>query len=95
MTTVARSGIDDVLRQAIDNGAVPNVAAIAADRHGIIYEGGRKLQVDPEVGGRAGRGSGALIERQRRRDRRPRGGRKPNRRHRDGQFSDDPSRYPG
>jgi CubicO group peptidase (beta-lactamase class C family) len=34
-----RTSIDDVLRGAVDSGAVPNVAAIAADREGIVYEG--------------------------------------------------------
>jgi methyl acetate hydrolase len=34
-----RTSIDDVLQGAVDSGAVPNVAAIAADRKGIIYEG--------------------------------------------------------
>ena len=34
-----RTSIDDVLRGAVDSGAVPNVAAIAADRKGIVYEG--------------------------------------------------------
>jgi methyl acetate hydrolase len=33
------SSIDRVLRRAVDEGAVPNVVAIAADRDGIIYEG--------------------------------------------------------
>jgi methyl acetate hydrolase len=34
-----RTSIDDVLQGAVDSGAVPNVAAIAADRKGIVYEG--------------------------------------------------------
>lgn len=34
------AAIDKVLKDAVDAGAVPNVAAIAADRDGIIYEGG-------------------------------------------------------
>jgi CubicO group peptidase (beta-lactamase class C family) len=38
-TQLVRTAIDDVLTQAVDSGAVPNVAAIAADRDGIIYEG--------------------------------------------------------
>jgi methyl acetate hydrolase len=33
------STIDQVLQDAVDRGAVPGVAAIAADRNGIIYEG--------------------------------------------------------
>jgi len=33
------SDIDQVLQDAVAKGAVPNVAAIAADRNGIIYEG--------------------------------------------------------
>jgi methyl acetate hydrolase len=31
--------IDQVLLEAVESGAVPNVAAIAADRDGVIYEG--------------------------------------------------------
>ena len=38
-TQQVRTSIDDVLHTAVDSGAVPNVAAIAADRDGIIYEG--------------------------------------------------------
>jgi methyl acetate hydrolase len=33
------SSIDKVLQDAVDSGAVPSVAAIAADRNGVIYEG--------------------------------------------------------
>jgi methyl acetate hydrolase len=33
------STIDKVLQDAVDSGAVPGVAAIAADRNGVIYEG--------------------------------------------------------
>ncbi len=33
------SSIDKVLQDAVDAGAVPGVAAIAADRNGVIYEG--------------------------------------------------------
>ncbi len=33
------SPIDQVLQDAVDSGAVPHVAAIAADRDGVIYEG--------------------------------------------------------
>lgn len=36
---IDRSAIDQVLQSAVDSGAVPNVAAIAADRNGVIYEG--------------------------------------------------------
>ena len=32
--------IDKVLQQAVDAIAVPSVAAIAADRNGVIYQGG-------------------------------------------------------
>ncbi len=38
--TVDGSGIDRVLEAAVDGGAVPHIAAIAADRDGVIYEGG-------------------------------------------------------
>jgi methyl acetate hydrolase len=40
MSASVHSAIDEVLEQAVDSGAVPNVVAIAADREGIIYEGG-------------------------------------------------------
>jgi len=33
------TGIDKVLRDAVDSGGVPHVAAIAADRDGVIYQG--------------------------------------------------------
>ena len=33
------TAIDEVLREAVDSGAVPHVAAIAADRDGVIYQG--------------------------------------------------------
>jgi CubicO group peptidase (beta-lactamase class C family) len=33
------TAIDQVLRDAVDSGAVPHVAAIAADRDGVIYQG--------------------------------------------------------
>lgn len=42
------SAIDQVLQNGVDSGAVPHVAAIAADRDGILYEGGAGLRV---VGG--------------------------------------------
>ena len=38
-TQQVRTSVDEVLQNAVDSGAVPNVAAIAADRDGIIYEG--------------------------------------------------------
>ncbi len=42
------SSIDKVLQDAVDSGAVPTVAAIAADRNGVIYEGA----AGPRVAGR-------------------------------------------
>src|SRR4051812_10001759 len=45
-----RTSIDGVLEQAVSSGAVPNVAAIAADRDGIVYEGG----AGPRVAGESG-----------------------------------------
>ena len=33
------TAIDKVLRDAVDSGGVPHVAAIAADRDGVIYQG--------------------------------------------------------
>jgi methyl acetate hydrolase len=38
--SIDSSAIDKVLQTAVDDGAVPHVAAIAADRDGIVYEGG-------------------------------------------------------
>jgi CubicO group peptidase (beta-lactamase class C family) len=45
-----RTSIDGVLEQAVESGAVPNVAAIAADRDGIVYEGaaGPRVAGEPE-----------------------------------------------
>ena len=37
--TIDPGAIDQVLQDAVAAGAVPNVAAIAADRNGVIYEG--------------------------------------------------------
>src|SRR3954465_10032248 len=34
-----RTSVDGVLERAVEAGAVPQVAAIAADRDGIVYEG--------------------------------------------------------
>ncbi len=48
--TIDGSGIDRVLRSAVDDGAVPHVAAIAADADGVFYEGG----VGPRIAGEAG-----------------------------------------
>jgi methyl acetate hydrolase len=39
MGAATTSGIDEVLEQAVARGEVPSVCAIAADRHGVIYEG--------------------------------------------------------
>jgi CubicO group peptidase (beta-lactamase class C family) len=44
-TALDGAGIDTVLQNAADSGAVPHVAAIAADRDGIIYEGGAGVRV--------------------------------------------------
>src|SRR6516225_6886811 len=33
------TAIDNVLREAVDSGGVPHVAAIAADRDGVVYQG--------------------------------------------------------
>ena len=48
-TQQARTSIDEVLERAVEAGAVPNVAAIAADRDGIVYEGA----AGPRVAGEA------------------------------------------
>lgn len=42
------SAIDKVLADAVAAGAVPHVAAIAADRDGVIYEGGAGVRVAGE-----------------------------------------------
>jgi methyl acetate hydrolase len=39
-STSLRPAIDETLEGAIASGAVPNVVAVAADRHGIVYERG-------------------------------------------------------
>jgi methyl acetate hydrolase len=39
-SSIDGSGIDRVLQNGVDSGAVPHVAAIVADRDGILYEGG-------------------------------------------------------
>ena len=39
MSTITGSRIDQVLHDAVDTGAVPNVVAVAADARGPIYEG--------------------------------------------------------
>jgi len=38
-TAIDGTAIDKVLRDAVDSGGVPHVAAIAADRDGVIYQG--------------------------------------------------------
>lgn len=43
--TIDGSGIDQVLEQGVAGGAVPHVAAIAADRDGVFYEGGAGVRV--------------------------------------------------
>jgi CubicO group peptidase (beta-lactamase class C family) len=48
MPSVEQVSIDAVLANAVESGAVPNVAAIAADREGIIYEGGAGPRVAGE-----------------------------------------------
>jgi CubicO group peptidase (beta-lactamase class C family) len=44
-----RVSIDGVLQNAVESGAVPNVAAIAADRDGIVYEGAAGPRVAGET----------------------------------------------
>ena len=43
--TIDGSGIDRVLQNAVQGGAVPHVAAIAADADGIFYEGGAGARI--------------------------------------------------
>jgi len=47
-TRIDGSMIDKVLRDAVSTGAVPHVAAIAADRDGILYEGGAGVRIAGE-----------------------------------------------
>lgn len=42
------SAIDKVLEEAVGTGAVPHVAAIAADRDGVLYEGGAGVRIAGE-----------------------------------------------
>ena len=44
-SSIDGSAIDQVLADAVAAGAVPHVAAIAADRDGILYEGGAGVRV--------------------------------------------------
>jgi CubicO group peptidase (beta-lactamase class C family) len=47
-TSVNGSAIDKVLQDAVDSGAVPHVVGIAADREGVIYEGGAGVRIAGE-----------------------------------------------
>ena len=47
-TAIDGTAIDQVLRDAVDSGAVPHVAAIAASRDGVIYEGSAGLRAAGE-----------------------------------------------
>jgi CubicO group peptidase (beta-lactamase class C family) len=42
------SAVDKVLEEAVGSGAVPHVAAIAADRDGVLYEGGAGVRIAGE-----------------------------------------------
>ena len=42
------SAVDAVLREAVESGKVPHVAAIAADRDGLVYEGGAGVRIAGE-----------------------------------------------
>jgi methyl acetate hydrolase len=48
--SIERAAIDQVLKDAVDSGAVPHVAAIAADADGVFYEAG----FGPRVAGQDG-----------------------------------------
>jgi hypothetical protein len=64
MSTIDGTAIDQVLQAAVDTGAVPHVAAIAADADGIVYEGG----AGPRIAGealRATRAAGSSTARRR------------------------------
>jgi CubicO group peptidase (beta-lactamase class C family) len=46
--SIDSSGIDLVLTEAVDHGAVPHVVAIAADADGVFYEGGAGVRIAGE-----------------------------------------------
>lgn len=46
--TIDGTAIDAVLSHAVSSGAVPHIAAIAADRDGIVYEGGAGVRIAGE-----------------------------------------------
>lgn len=46
--TIDGKAMDAVLTDAVDQGLVPHVAAIAADRNGVIYEGGAGVRIAGE-----------------------------------------------
>jgi methyl acetate hydrolase len=48
-TAIDGTAIDQVLRDAVDSGAVPHAAAIAASRDGVIYEGAAGLRAAGET----------------------------------------------
>ncbi|GAA4705395.1 serine hydrolase domain-containing protein [Pseudonocardia yuanmonensis] len=54
LSAIDGSAIDRVLREAVEAGAVPHVAAIAADRDGILYEGGAGPRIVGESGDEVG-----------------------------------------
>lgn len=43
--TIDGSAIDAVLSKAVERGAVPHIAAIAADADGVFYEGGAGVRI--------------------------------------------------
>lgn len=48
MRSIDGSAINDVLERAVTDGALPHVAAIAADREGVFYEGGAGVRITGE-----------------------------------------------
>jgi CubicO group peptidase (beta-lactamase class C family) len=48
MVSIDGSGIDRVLAEAVGSGAVPHVAAIAADADGVVYEGAAGVRIAGE-----------------------------------------------
>ena len=55
--SVDRAAVDAVLRNGVDGGAVPHVAAIVADRDGVLYEGGAGPATVGGTGGDVGAGT--------------------------------------
>ena len=45
------ASIDELLQRACDDGVVPGVVALVADRDGVVYEGGRPPRIGDDAPG--------------------------------------------